>query len=506
MRLATVPQLHINEFAGAGITELESGITNGVGEKRGEINYLTQRPSIDVFADASDNSAAARGRAIYWWDADSTLYILNDGTIWTGNYSASFSTSPTAGTKKCKFFEVGVYLVLLDPENDEGWTITTAGVTAAISDGDFPPNLGTAVPLAHGGAVLDDYLFVLGTNGIIYSSNNGDPTAWTALDFIEAEREPDGGVYLGKHHDNLVAYGFSTIEFFYDAANAVGSPLNRRQDVSYNIGCSSGESVWDEGDRSFFIGVNYSGAFSVYLLENFQIGIVSDSTLDSFLTQAIQRDGYSAVGSGFSAQGHTYYLITLYSTPTDVSPAITLCFDAKTGLWSQWETTINGISNLPLVGWTKRTGASERFGEGVLANGDLISINDNLSPTDSILGSTYVADGYVAVNYVTKTTTEGTPITMKARLGMFDGGTNGYKYPDNYRHVADRTEDSQTLILRWANENSASWNPDRTLDTSVYTKVHQAGRFQRRNHELEYSGTEQIEIEAIEFDVEIGPR
>lgn len=64
MRLPVTPNLHINQFSGATITELESGMTNGVGEKRGDIIYLTQRPSIDVFADASDNSAAGRGRAI----------------------------------------------------------------------------------------------------------------------------------------------------------------------------------------------------------------------------------------------------------------------------------------------------------------------------------------------------------------------------------------------------------------------------------------------------------
>jgi hypothetical protein len=88
---------------------------------------------------------------------------------------------------------------------------------------------------------------------------------------------------------------------------------------------------------------------------------------------------------------------------------------------------------------------------------------------------------------------------------MVDADTHGYKYPINYRTVADRTVASQTLTLRWANENSSTWNADRTTDMSIFQKIMRPGRFQRRNHEIEYSGTEQVEIEGIEVDVGIAP-
>jgi len=500
MRLPVLPDLHINKFSGASITELESGITNGVGEKRGEINYLTQRPPIDMFGDASDDISDARGRGIYYWNLASALYIFNNDTIYKTNYGTILSASPSAGTKKCKFLELSTDLVLLDAENDEGWTITAAGAVAEITDADFPPNATHSDPLAYGGAVLDTYMFVLGDSGTIYQSDTLDASSWNALSFLGADREPDGGVYLGKHHDNITVLGHTTIEFFYDAGNPVGSVLNRRQDISYNTGCTSGESVWEEGDRLFWIGPNHSGGLGVYTLNNFQLQKISPSTLDSFITQAVERDDYSAVGCGLSGQGHIYYTLTLYQTPSDVTPFITLVFDDTTGLWHEWYSTVNDMTKFDLIAWTKRGGASERFGEGIISNGDLISVNDSLGASDTLLGATYVTTGYVAIGYVKNTSDSGTVIEMKSRIGMFDGGANVWKYPTEYRFVGDTTVNSQTLTLKWANENNSSFNTGKTMDTSKYQKITRPGRYRRRNHELIYAGNERIRLEALDTD------
>lgn len=501
MRFPVIPDLHINAFSGATITELESGITNGVGEKRGAINYLTQRPPIDMFADASDDVSDARGRCIYYWNLASALYIFNNDTIYKTNYGTALSSAPTAGTKKCKFLELSTDLVLLDAENDQGFTITAAGAVAEITDTDFPPKQTPAVPLAYGGTVLDTYMFVVGTNGTIYHSDTLDASSWNALSFLGADREPDGGVYLGKHHDNITVLGHTTIEFFYNAGNSTGSVLNRRQDLSYNTGCTSGESVWEEDDRLFWVGPNHSGGLGVYTLENFQLRKISTSTMDSFITQAVERDDYSAVGCGLSGQGHIYYTLTLYQTPSDVTPFITLVFDDLTGLWSEWYSTVNDMTKFDLIAWTKRGGASERFGEGIIANGDLISVNDSLGAQDTLLGATYVTTGYVAVGYVKNTSDTGTAIDMKSRTGMMDLGSNAWKYPTEYRFVGDETANTQTLTLKWSNENNLAFNTGRTMDTSKYQKITRCGRFKRRNHEAIYAGTDRIRIEAIEGDV-----
>lgn len=504
MRLPLAPPLHINDFNGATITEKDSGITNGIVEKRGNVLYTTQRPSIDVFEDASVNVSDARGRAVYYWDAASDLYFLNNDTIYKNSHASVVSTSPTAGTKKCKFVEVGGVLVLLDAENDQGFTITTGDVVTEITDTDFPPKQTPAVALAYGGAALDNYLFVLGEDGIIYNSNVNAPATWTALDYLEAERAPDGGQYLGKHHDNLVAYGVRTVEFFYDAANSSGSPLNRRQDVAYQIGCTSGESVWEEGDRAFFVGNDFSGSLKVFTLENFQIRQISTTSIDSLITQAITKDGYYANGCGFSASGHTFYVLNLYLTPSDSEATTTLVYDDSTGLWGDWETTVNGLSKFPLMDWSIRTGVQPRYGEGILFNGDLISINDNFTPQDTLLASTYVTTGYVQTGYVLAGSESGTAINMKIRLGQNDFGSERKKSLPRIRHTGDLTTTSQNLTFTWAKENNASFNSGVTIDTSEFSRVNRIGSFRRINFDLDYSGTEQLRLEALEFDLKPG--
>ena len=134
MRLSPVADLHINAFTGGTITELGSGITNGVVEKKivngQEVFYLTQRPSIDVFEDASDLSSGSRGRGIIYWDLATALYIINDGTLYKSSQSNSISTAPTAGTTKCHFFVLGTKLILVDPANNEAFTVTTGDTVA----------------------------------------------------------------------------------------------------------------------------------------------------------------------------------------------------------------------------------------------------------------------------------------------------------------------------------------------------------------------------------------
>jgi len=192
--------------------------------------------------------------------------------------------------------------------------------------------------------------------------------------------------------------------------------------------------------------------------------------------------------------------LTLYTTPTDIVPSISLVYDDLTGLWGDWTTTVGGHTLFPLVSWSKREGETERFGEGIFSNGDMVSINDGLGVQDTLQGATYVVTGYVESGYVQNTADTGVVIDMKSRLGMMDGGTNLWKYPTEYRFVGDTTENTQTLTLKWANENNSSFNTGKTMDTSKYQKITRPGRYRRRNHELSYSGTERIRLEALETD------
>ncbi len=496
MRIPLAVDLHINAFSGGTITEYDRGLTNAIVEKVGSKTYISQRPAIDVFGRASTLVSDAKGRGVHYWDENSALYLVNNGTLYKGTYATNVG-AVTAGTKRVYFEELNSKLIIIDPENDKGWTVTTGDTLAEITDADFPPKQTPAVGLAHGAVVLDKYLFVLGEDGVIYNSDVNNATAWTALNEIEAERSTDKGIYIARHHDDLAVFGVRTIEVFYDNSNPSGSPFNRRADVFHNTGLISGESVWETGDDVYFIGTDNEGHLGVYLLRSFQVQKISDGNLDAFITQAVTKDSYTIACSGLSANGHQFLCMTFHTTTSVKAPETTIVFDVTAGIKSEWSTTVGDLTNFPLIGWTTRSGT--RYGEGIMFNGDLITLN-NFGTQDAVASSKYVDDGYVG-DYVEESTGENVTIPVKSRTGQVDFKTRDYKIPKSLSVAGDRTPNSQTLTIKHSDNKSDAFNAGRTIDISGDAKLTRLGRFRRRNYQLELSSTDKFRLEELEMEL-----
>ena len=513
MKVNLAVDLDIHKFSGSGITEYESGLRNCTIHMESGKPKITQRASIDLTEDASEiGGLLNRGRGIYYWEQNAELYIVNDDSIYETTQDSVAVGTISSGTQRLTILETlggSPYLVFLDAENNEGWYMATSTTVTQIAS-NFPSTI------CHGGAILDTYTFVMDEDGLIYNSDANDPTTWNATSFLTTERENDKGVYLGKHHDHIVAFGTRTIEFFYDARNTSGTVLNRRQDVSYNIGCASGTAVWENGDTIYFIGSNRPGQLQIYKLENFQIIPISKDTLNSYITQGLTQEGLDIVFEGLSSLGNDTLLMTVYAltgaSPGEILPKITLSYDSFTQLWGFWCTQIDGLSCFPLMSFTKRTGGqnatvSARTGEGIMYNGDIININDNLVPVDTVAGSdgVYVAGVYEVDVYVSSTASTGTNIQVIIRTGMQDFGTRQYKFQNSETIIAEETESAQTLTIKHADEKNSNFDSGETIDlTDERKELHQGGRFTKRNYELEYSGNEQIYIDEFDVDVQAG--
>lgn len=514
MKINPNVDLDIHAFSGGGITDYDSGMTNVVVHKSGDRYRATQRPGIDISEDASVITGLNdRGRGIYYWETNTTLYIVHDNDVYSGTQDSAAVGTITAGTERVTMLEtIGVpRLVILDAENNEGWYMSDAEVVTEIdktgATGFFPSTL------VHGGAILDSYLFVMDEDGIIYNSNLDDPTVFGALSFLEAERENDKGVYLGKHHDHIVAFGTRTIEFFYDGQNATGSPLNRRTDISYNIGCADGLGVWEDGDITFFIGSNPSGELGIYKLTNFQTKLVSNDSMNSYITNTLTQESIHIALEGLSAMGNRTLLLTFYTltgSPTQILPRITISFDTVTGLWGFWETNLNSHTTFPLMSWTKRTGGQNatleaRTGEGILYNGDIISIHDSLNPVDTLLATSVFVAGVFEDGVFSESSGSGTNVPITIRTGLMDGGTTAYKFQSKETIVMENTDNVQTLTIKHSDEATNNFNTGTGINTTLDRKeVHQGGRFMKRNYQLEYSGDEQIFIEALDVELQAG--
>lgn len=522
MPVANIPvavDFVIRAFSGAGITEYESGITNGMIQKLGDKIEVTQRPSIDIFEDAEAASGLdGRGRGVYYWEQNSTLYFVENDTVYRDSYSTTVGTI-TAGTERICFYEgldsIGnPVLILVDAANNNAKKITTAHTLTAYTPTNFPSTL------VQGGAVLDGYLFFMDEEGIIYNTNLDNVDTMSATDFINSERDRDKGVYLGRHRESVVSFGTRTIEFFYDAGNATGSPLNRRQDIFHNVGCADGQSVWENGDIIYFVGSDPSGSLGVYKLENYGLTKVSSDTISSYINHNVTKEEFSIVGSGLNAQGHLFYVLTLYTLPMGVAtppiyPEKTLVFDTTAVLWGVWSTNINGHAHFPLISWTRRTGGhnpsvSARVGEGILANGDVITLGDNMIPLDTILGFTgYFEDNYIVPTYYSLASPDtNEPIALNIRTGMWDGDTNKLKFQNYVKPTMDETSASYDLVLKWSTstEQEGTFTTGRTLDTSKRQYARRGGKFTRRNFNLYYAGDEQLYVHNLEIDVTVGTK
>lgn len=513
MKINLAVNLDIHSFSGSGINEYESGLTNCVIHKSADKMRITQRPSIDMSEDTTDGNHAHlvdRGRGLYYWEQNNTLYIVHDKEVYKDSQLVAnkLSANITTGSERVTILEdqITPLLIILDSENNKGWTMATNETVTQITDAQFPSTL------AHGGAVLDNYLFVMDEDGYIYNSNVGDPTAWEALDVINTERSPDKGVYLGKHHEHIVAFGTRSIEFFYDAGNASASPLNRRADISFNVGLASGTAVWENGDVIYFLGSNLSGQIDVYQLVNFQISKISNDSMSSYMTSGITRDDLKFIFNGLSVMGKDTLLITVYAlsgSPSVIVPKVTFSYDSTSGFFGLWTTELNNHTTFPLIGWTRRVGgqsdvSSARAGEGLLYNGDVIKINDRLRPIDTIQGEVFIQSVFESDTFE-ELTDEGTNISLVARTGLQDGGIVNYKFQSKETVPMESTEASQTLTVKHSDETTSNFDAGNTIDTSLTRKdIHQGGRFVKRSYQIEYSGDEQIFLESLDIELMAG--
>ena len=506
MKISIVKSLHIEDFAGTSIETADYFNVNAIiGSYEDGRIYATQRPSIDIFADASEDSTPklGNGRGVYYWTKASDRFIVINDKIYKNSSDSTAIATISAGTRKVYFVEMVNWLVILDPENNEGWYIansspweTVVQITAAW----FPGQASNSTEsLTAGGAFLDGRLYVGGESGAIYGSGSNTPVTWDSLNKVTAEREADGGVYVDKHLDHIVMFGTRTIEFFYNAANATGSPLSRRKDIFHNIGMLQGDAAWREGDDIYFVAVRPSGPLDIMRLTQFVPQSISTPEIESYITNARLVEDSNITCCGFTTGKRTFFMMTFYRPGTDtIDPSITLVFDGMS--WGVWETELTGLTKFPLIGWTIRSGSTARSGEGIMANGDLVTSNDNFIPSDSLLASNYILDAYVKDGYYASTGAGGTDITMIVRTGPFDGDTNHWKFAHVLEIVGDETESIVTALIKWADGNSVNFNAGKNLNLYRKQKLTRMGRFKRRNHEVVISIPEQYRIEAIDLE------
>ena len=416
-------------------------------------------------------------------------------------------------------------------------TVTGTGYIQ-ITDVDYPATT------VRGICFLDGTYYVMTPGAAIHGSEINDPFTWSALNVIQAQKEPDLGVALFRQLNLICALKEYSIEFFYDAGNATGSPLLPYDSAFLELGCASGESVAQAENTLFFIGRNKTKGRSVYKLEGTNPTIISTP----FIDRIIQADDLANVKSFFiKLQGHGFYVLTLPSSTT------TLVYDDSTGMWSKWTSLVYGVSQYPTaaswsVGIVTMSLASHGLSDGqyvVISGSNPSGYNysgaitkvdaDTLSyPITSDpgtwVGSTMI-DSYTETYFnmashtkngnldlVQDSTTgtvytidssyyqdNGVPIPFKIRTSKFDGGSNKNKYFSRLELIGDKV--SGTAHIRYTNDDYQTWSTYRTVDLSApRSQIYRLGRGRRRAFEIVNYDNQPIRLEALEIMAEEGIR
>lgn len=386
----------------------------------------------------------------------------------TGSTSFSLTTTaPTAEPMQFSHVSPTAYLVFKNTYN--AWVLW-GNSAVQITDKDYPSR---TVP---GVVYLNQRIYVLDPEGIIYGSSLADPLSFSAFNFTEAEYEPDAGVAIAKYLNYVVAFGTKTIQFFYDTGAFLGSPLTPQLNMVQRIGCANGYTVVNAQNTLIFAGIGETGGIGFYTLDNGKATKISTTEIDRLINSSFT---FTAAGSAppfaasFSSAGHYFYICTF---PAD---NLTLAFDMTEQEWSVWQ--YNALVTMPFSGYA----------------------TDGKYPYFQ-----YSSGGIVYQCLSTAYGDAGIAITCQGITDPVDFGTYLAKFERNVTFIGDRppTGTTSNVLLYKTDDDYQTYIGPTTISLNQQKPWGwRGGRFFKRAYKwVHSSATAPLRLEALEVQVDFG--
>lgn len=420
---------------------------------------LFGRPGLTVYS----TSPPGVGQGMYNWQGD--LYFILNGTLYKNGITlpgsldqtgGAYRFSPTLGANPKLMFANGIKAYATNG------TIISADLHSI--DPDYP------LVTVKGIVYLNGATYVMDPQGQIWGSviNSVDqPGDWSAVNFIAAQAEPDGGVALAKQLNYVIALGQWSLEVFADVGNATGSPLQAVQGSYKKIGCANADSVREIDDRLFWISATRSAGVQVSSLDQLNHDVISDDYIDrivqsSNLTQVIS--------SQLKIDGHSFYILTLKDINT------TLVYDITTKVWHVW--TDKDGNYFPISDYSF-TSSPRRH---------VFQHESN--------GKVYLAD-------TTYYNDEGFAIKKDIYTPKFDANTTRGKLLSLMRFVGNE-EAGSTLWVRWSDDDYKTWSNFRKVDLSQpMPELDDLGTFVRRAFHFQHRSNTPFWLAAVDMQYDL---
>lgn len=442
---------------------------------------LKKRPGITTTSYTLDKVSSAsniRGyfydissNRFYWAVDDKVKYVEPDVSTTVYNVTTLATSSGYVGF--CDFYRASDttrHVVFSD--GTDLWLDQIGGSCTKVTDADMPtPHVPQPVQ-------LDGYIFLaaLNTNDM-YNCVNDDPFTWEPGDFISAEMVGDYIVKLANNRNYIVAFGNGSLEIFWNAAEASGSPMKRNESGFKSIGYVAG--ACQIADKLYFIGQDKSKNLSVFVMDGFKVERISDEVVDRSLQNItsttnvksqvlLNRDGYS-----LSVDGHTFYVI--------VSGQTTWVYDIDEKFWYEWKGSDDTGLNIQAT-WSMYNGA-----QYVALGGQTLI---------SLMAPNVYQDfsSNFKCRYVTQDLTFGTLNWKTCNRLTVQGDMHAYT-------------GSSLLQVSWSDNDWGDGGSGITLPINVFSSspyVTRLGRFRNRSFRLDYSDNYPLRLRQMELDINVG--
>lgn len=400
------------------------------------------------------------------------VYVYNVATSTSVTLTNVFATSSgEIGFTEFLYDDGSVKMIASDGTAVSGIvTIDDSNVVVTSSDVDIPlhdPNI----------VFLDGYLFFVKKNSsLIYNSVNNDPlnilgNPATGEALIAPEQEPDQVIRLAKINNYLIAFGSTSIEYFWDAANASPNSPMQRNDTPIKINTYlAGFSIY--GNAIYYIGADANGQPDVFVLKDFKCESIGTPSISRYLS-SVSSTISSWEGSMACYQGHVFYVINAGANKT-------WSIDTEEKLVARLSYQNNPTFNI--VQSTNMFNANNTRTYFALNNDTAIYKFDETLYQDN------------GVNFTCKLTTENN-----------DFGTMNRKTMRRASIIGDRPAANTNLLVQWSDNDYQSFN------TGIYINlnqdipcVRQMGSFRQRIFKLTYSDNYPMRLQDIEVDINKG--
>jgi len=403
------------------------------------------------------------------------LVAVINNTIYQVNPSSSYAVTTlgttSSSTSQSYFVKTFLDTYLFFHNKVTGYLYDQSGTSITMT------TLPTA-PYVSGVVYLDNYLFIGTSNNRIYNSNVGDPTTWDALSYLSFEQTTDNLVGIAKHLNYLVAFGAVSIQFYYDAGNATGSPLAVAPSYTAEVGCASGDSIVATSNTVLWIGATKTNSRSVYLMD----GVSPIRVSTSFVDRHLEADNLGQVTAYcYTIDGHTLYILTLHNTQK------TLVFDLNEKMWYTWTQFSIQSSDQPYPGTYQESYFRPVFFASL--NGTAYTIDDDTATLYYFDVGTYRDNNQ--------------PIYCRTVTDIMDNGTTKRKFYGRLEIIGDKVPG--TLQIRHSGDDYNTWSSFRSVDLNASrSQVYLSGSDRRRAWEFLSTSNCALRLDGAEIDFRIG--